>query len=131
MPCRGIGVLRPLGRDPPGRHGSTTPAIPGISLPAGIRGAAFSGVDIAALLRRARQDANLTKVELAADEITEIAGRHKAVNVRVFGSYLRGTDTEHSGVDIVSSDGEFARRTQRSIGGDSTDNGTFSASTTR
>ena len=102
------------------------------------------GLDTTVLLRRARQDVNLTqvevaatsglsqprisayesgrvrpspetlsailgalkvrpstKVELAADEITEIAKRHKAVNVRVFGSCLRGTDTEHSDVDLI------------------------------
>lgn len=113
-------------------------------MPANILEAYIWGMDTAELLRRARQDANLTqvelaaatglsqprisayeagrvrpspetlraildalkvrpsiKVEIAADEITHIAERHKAVNVRVFGSCVRGTDTEHSDVDLI------------------------------
>lgn len=41
------------------------------------------------------------KVEIAADEIIQIAQRHKASNVRVFGSCGRGTDTEDSDVDLI------------------------------
>lgn len=36
-----------------------------------------------------------------AERVVEIARRHGARNVRVFGSVVRGTDTEHSDLDLL------------------------------
>jgi uncharacterized protein len=35
------------------------------------------------------------------DEIREIASRHRVTNVRVFGSVLRGEDTDDSDLDLL------------------------------